>query len=523
MSVWRPRLPAWLPLVALSLVWTAPLGAETPALSLGRPWRGSQEGALSVLSELPARSHVYSKARGLVWGTPSLVGLLAQVEDAFHAAHPGLRFVVGNVSRRAGGEIPWSVSHQAGRDADLGLILVDERGRQHLPLPLVAIRGEGAHALTGLAGGRRVRFDVPANWTIARGLVLDPRLPWVFVSTSLKEAMLAYARAQGEDPSILIRAEFVLRQPLASSPHDDHFHVRVYCDEASRYAGCLDTAPYWAWSDGRSEAFEAHVAGLVGQVRDEPDPISRAGALDRLARYERPDAAVDVLTAWPFNDSILARSAMAYLRAVDLSSVGALLLDRSLVTVRAGGDADLLTLGHRLPHRLIDAFVERVASLPEVKPQARLRVLELAEHAGGPRPLARLLEGWAPLSREEGRLLLVAAREVLNRRFSSLPRLASFLAAHADREGAEVLLTSLPGVCARDRLHLERLTAAIRAGGAQRRAAVRVLERMFGTSFPAHYSDARMYQRWYTLVSNYPALRRLPCDWVTIRRAIEGG
>ena len=39
---------------------------------------------------------------------------------------------------------------------------------------------------------------------------------------------------QGEDPSLLERAEAILHQPGDSAPHDDHLHVRIFCAEDDR-------------------------------------------------------------------------------------------------------------------------------------------------------------------------------------------------------------------------------------------------------------------------------------------------
>jgi hypothetical protein len=35
----------------------------------------------------------------------------------------------------------------------------------------------------------------------------------------------------------------VLHQPGDSLPHDDHFHVRIYCPVGDRHAWCVDRAP----------------------------------------------------------------------------------------------------------------------------------------------------------------------------------------------------------------------------------------------------------------------------------------
>jgi penicillin-insensitive murein endopeptidase len=52
--------------------------------------------------------------------------------------------------------------------------------------------------------------------------------------------LLDHARAIGEPDDLIIQAGFVLHQPGDSAPHDDHFHLRIYCAPTDRTAGCRD-------------------------------------------------------------------------------------------------------------------------------------------------------------------------------------------------------------------------------------------------------------------------------------------
>ena len=36
-----------------------------------------------------------------------------------------------------------------------------------------------------------------------------------------------------------------MHQPGGAPPHDDHFHVRVYCSRTDRFHGCEDGGPVW--------------------------------------------------------------------------------------------------------------------------------------------------------------------------------------------------------------------------------------------------------------------------------------
>ena len=47
-------------------------------------------------------------------------------------------------------------------------------------------------------------------------------------------------------PLLLVEyARTLMRQPGDSAPHDDHFHVRVYCTRSDRFHGCRDSGPVW--------------------------------------------------------------------------------------------------------------------------------------------------------------------------------------------------------------------------------------------------------------------------------------
>jgi penicillin-insensitive murein endopeptidase len=505
-------------LAILVLLSQAVLGQEEPSLSVGHPWSGRQEGARNICAHEGPLLHAYSCARGLGWGTEGLVDLLVDVAHTLQGQYPDVKLVVGNLGRRNGGEIPFSVSHQSGRDADVAFVMFDRKGNQVLPLPLVHIRGK---YLDGRDEGQYARFDPERSWAVARAFIADPRVQWVFVADPLKEAMLDWARAHNEDPATLIRAEFVLKQPSTSTPHDDHFHVRLYCDDDSRMAGCLDRPPLWSWADSRSEAFEEHVSEQVRAWGTGEDAL-RLDALTRLTRYERADLASQVIEAWPFEDAALARAARDYLARVDLSAVAARLLDRALALLPTGGGLDLLAAARDLPTHLVDRFLERAVTTEGLPAPARLAVLRVARGAGGPAPLHALADNWRPFGADERRALLDSARFVLNRSFKSVEALTAFLDDHEHDDGNDLLLTSLPGICVNDRLVLPRVAEQILRGGMRRTTAVRILERMFGASFSVQYSNDRMYQRWITLIGNHPELFRLPCEWKEIRRVLEG-
>jgi hypothetical protein len=92
-------------------------------------------------------------------------------------------------------------------------------------------------------------FDVRRNWALVRALLEEPgiEIQYLFIHARLRERLLAYAAEQGEDPSLLERAEALLHQPGDSAPHDDHLHVRIFCAGDDRAYGCRDAGPVRWW------------------------------------------------------------------------------------------------------------------------------------------------------------------------------------------------------------------------------------------------------------------------------------
>jgi len=66
-----------------------------------------------------------------------------------------------------------------------------------------------------------------------------------FSGIELRQRLLEWAEAQARPQWVIEYARAVMKQPSAAAPHDDHFHVRLYCDRDDRPFGCRDTGPVW--------------------------------------------------------------------------------------------------------------------------------------------------------------------------------------------------------------------------------------------------------------------------------------
>ncbi len=203
------------------------------------------------------------------YGTPRLLGAIERATASVAAAHPGTRPArVGDIGAPLGGRHPRHHSHRSGRDVDVLFYLSDGAGRP------VDARGWLAFSRFGHAEDRGAlyTFDDARNWHFVRTLLLDPEadVQWIFVSRGVESRLLRYAMAHEPERELLVRAAYVLLQPERAAPHDDHFHVRIYCTADERAGGCVDRGPRWPWL--RPDVEE--IAGLAGPGLDDASLVA---------------------------------------------------------------------------------------------------------------------------------------------------------------------------------------------------------------------------------------------------------
>jgi hypothetical protein len=75
----------------------------------------------------------------------------------------------------------------------------------------------------------------------------DNEVQWIFIHRGLAAALLNEAAKQGDDPALVARASFIMKQPSDAEVHDDHMHVRLYCAPSDRRLGCVDKGPVRWW------------------------------------------------------------------------------------------------------------------------------------------------------------------------------------------------------------------------------------------------------------------------------------
>nr|WP_255216658.1 penicillin-insensitive murein endopeptidase [Pseudenhygromyxa sp. WMMC2535] len=223
----------------------------------------SNGGRIHRPAKMPRRGEGFEvprtwRERGNQWGTEELVALVERTAAKVRAESPRrVTLGVADLSPKRGGKTMWHASHQSGRDVDLIFYAVDERGRPMAPpaVEMVHFDGEGEpfvpRQMSALGYEEPTwqarRFDDARNWALVEALLSDRavRIQWIFVSNALQTRLLRWAEKNERPRWVIEYAREVMRQPGASAPHDDHFHVRVYCSRADRGLGCVDTGPVW--------------------------------------------------------------------------------------------------------------------------------------------------------------------------------------------------------------------------------------------------------------------------------------
>ncbi|HEV3031738.1 MAG TPA: penicillin-insensitive murein endopeptidase [Polyangia bacterium] len=280
---------------------SGPLAFDGSSVSIG----ATGDGTVRSPVELPVEGDGYTvparwRLRHSNFGTDELVGVVVRAARAVARALPGGTAAIGDLSRRAGGSSIEHKSHQSGRDVDVFFYAVDGVGRPVAPGEAMirygvdgqALRWSPAHGFAPPAAPLPAyRFDAGRNWAFVRALLTDEdtEVQWIFIQRDLAALLLRAATGAGEDPALVARAAFILHEPTDSEPHDDHMHVRLYCDPADRRLGCADRGPVRWWKKewkymappyGRDDGRRAAAARAAAAVRDGELPVSLgAGAL----------------------------------------------------------------------------------------------------------------------------------------------------------------------------------------------------------------------------------------------------
>ena len=182
--------------------------------------------------------------RGLRYGTDEMIALITHAGRQMHASDRRAVIGVADLSLKHGGPSAWHRSHQTGRDVDLLFFALDAEKNPLKMTSMVHFRNDGTGTLPGETPeqpAQTIYFDSARNWRLVRTLIENPiaQVQYIFVSNGLRHLLIEHARAAGEPEALVLTASHLMRQP-GVSPHDDHFHVRIYCAYTDRALGCVD-------------------------------------------------------------------------------------------------------------------------------------------------------------------------------------------------------------------------------------------------------------------------------------------
>ena len=200
---------------------------ETAARSIGSPTDGRLEGGVELEASRELRLKNPSGAR---WGLPALVGMLERSSNRLAQRFKGSIVIVGDLSRKQGGEIARHKSHESGRDADVAFFFTHANGE---PVPTAEFHVVDADGIA--VDDRSLHFDDVRNWALIEAWITDPRtrVEHIFVAEALRTRLLKTAREKGTYLPVRNRAAVALKQPTSGLSHDDHFHVRIACPRRS--------------------------------------------------------------------------------------------------------------------------------------------------------------------------------------------------------------------------------------------------------------------------------------------------
>lgn len=193
------------------------------SMSLGSP----NAGLLFNGIQMPEGEHWRLMSPDCAWGTEETVGFIARCIDSVNDTFPETPpLPMGHISSRNGGPLSPHVSHQSGRDVDLGYYYVD-----------------GSPWYTR---ARESNLDRPRTWHLVRCLIVDTDIQMILIDSSLQRWLRAYARSIGEDPDWL---DSVFEGVAGKLPplirhargHATHIHVRFYNPIAQETARRVDS------------------------------------------------------------------------------------------------------------------------------------------------------------------------------------------------------------------------------------------------------------------------------------------
>lgn len=180
------------------------------------------------MQQLPERPDLYTLANPQnAWGAAYMGDLLVAAAEEMAILLPDADpILIGDISRRGGGQLTSHISHQQGIDADLGLY---QKG--------------GKQGTIGFSDLTASNIDYEASWLLIKSLLDSGRIEFILLDGRVISLLRDWTVENGR----LTRDEALRIFPKEGTPrlweqtgyvrhaanHRDHIHVRVRCEDGS--------------------------------------------------------------------------------------------------------------------------------------------------------------------------------------------------------------------------------------------------------------------------------------------------
>lgn len=179
--------------------------------------RSDDRGVLRAGVQLPPGRHYVVKWEAGAWGTAKTVRAIQSAVARYKRKLPGGPKVhVGDISKRGGGKFSPHLSHQHGRDVDVGYVL----------------DGKYAHE-TRFKSANASNLNVARSWTLIKAFIDTNEVTYIFMDYRIQKLLYQYAKKKGVSEDTL---DELFQYPRGRGRthgmirhwrgHVNHFHVR---------------------------------------------------------------------------------------------------------------------------------------------------------------------------------------------------------------------------------------------------------------------------------------------------------
>lgn len=174
-------------------------------------------GVLSAGVQLPTGKYYVLKTPTNAWGTGQTIKLIQTAISNYRKRYSSSPLIhIGDISKKGGGKLSPHVSHQHGRDVDIGYVL----------------KGDDADETKFISANAK-NLDVARTWALIDAFLDTDEIKYIFMDHSIQKLLYEHAEKQGVSQDTLDeifqyprskgRGHGIIRH---SKGHVNHFHVR---------------------------------------------------------------------------------------------------------------------------------------------------------------------------------------------------------------------------------------------------------------------------------------------------------